>query len=184
MLRVNVKNPEEFKTTQLTDAMIIDVGNYNSFVYQNATNNCKHFYIDRITSSAATNNIEKFVKIIDIITGRLYKTTFSVNTTDTAAIRRLSEHFVLISCVGIPTGYGPNFQYHAIFFVNTNNRGRSEYLRRFKAEGLSPVKFETVGRSAVKAKAPKGSITTSQMERILKYTSKTWLTKYLKTLLS
>lgn len=165
----------------VTTQMRVALKNYNSFIYSDAYGNCKHCYIDSIGGLLTAKNTPNLARVIDLVTARRVKTTFSVNLNDVEQVERLKKHFKLISCATIPTGYGTSYQFHAIFFVNHNSRNRDNYLKRFQYNGSGPIVSTNVKLKGA-ALAERGAtkeITDEIVDKVFSYKTKHWLKKYL-----
>jgi len=167
---------------------IYSLADYVSFYYKDASGNCKHCYLDSMSSvcyvlkdgteKKRNEIIDLFKKIFDINS----KVTFGVNLTRMEYINILKKYFTLISCVEVPTGYGTNNkQYHAIFFTNSATRDAGGvYRNRLKKEGVI-VSTEKHRKSITSNDVLNTAITEADINKILAYKSKYHLQKFLKT---
>lgn len=168
-------------TIGLGNQLGITLKNYSTIIYSDAYGNCKHCYFDCLGGALGNKAIEDTVKAIDKITRRKQKTTFSVNLNYVTQIETLQKHFKMINCVSIPTGYGNNYQFHAIFFVNHNSRNMIDYLARFQTYGLGPeikTNIKLTERATPKPIGP-GEVTDEIVDKVFSYKTKVWLKKYL-----
>lgn len=144
------------------------LANYATLYFKDATLNCKHCYLDGISSLSNKLNEEVLKQLKQIFTIN-EKVTFSINVTDYLSINNFKKHFTMINCANVPTGYGrKGYQYHAIFFTNCTSRDWNNlYRKRFEIEKVEiPLK-------EIKNKKEK------KIDKILSFKSKTWLRKYL-----
>ena len=158
---------------------VYEIANYATFTYKNASGNCKHCYLDRMSSflfNVTPERIERLNQIFDVN----WKITFGINVTNLEEAYALDEHYTLISRTAIPTGYNDGFQYHCIYFTNSTWRsGGPGYKQRLKDEGISV----TTSSKKINTPGNKRSVVID-VERILSYKSKYWLKRYLQKLIS
>jgi hypothetical protein len=161
-------NEKIARTLNSTFRYTIKFKNYAQIEYSDAIGNCKHCYLDSTTNFL--HNIDKEnVKKLDEFFNAVTKVTFNINVNNLQLVNNLKKHYQLIVCNEIPTGYGTGFQYHAIFFTNSSTRGNDMYKKRF---------------NSIKIINSKPILTTEIINKILNFTSKTWLRKYLLKLIS
>lgn len=167
-----IRNNE--KITDLQTPTSLMIGDYTGFYYMNDIGNCKNVYISNIGDLInAERYREATLKRLDELFLKVRNLTFSCNVTSKIAIDKLSKHFQLISVQEIGTGYSNGIQYHAVFFTNYKEYGsRDKYIAN-----VNNLKKQ-------KEKSKSLNIAEAQIEKIVSYTSRTWLKKYLQTLIS
>jgi len=158
-----------------TDVYKVYLSDYSTIFYQDAIGNCKHCYLDQVSSFASLctpKAIERVAKVLHAA----QKVTFSINVTSKLYVENLAKYFILISCVAIPTGYGYGFQYFATYFTKYQIRNRDGYVARFKQDGIA--------KEIILKRKKKGILTIKQLIKLGEFTSKSWLKKYLLKIIS